>query len=49
LAAAAALRAGFLPAAGGISFVVRPLRDGITPDPLHRQAWALALGDLEVF
>jgi GNAT superfamily N-acetyltransferase len=47
-AAAAAVRAGFLPAPGGISFVVRPLRR-LVPDPVHRQAWALSLGDLEVF
>jgi GNAT superfamily N-acetyltransferase len=42
-------RAGFLPAPGGISFVVKPLRDGLDPDPSTLGAWALSLGDLEVF
>jgi GNAT superfamily N-acetyltransferase len=41
--------AGFLPAPGGISFVVKPLRDGLEPDPSTLGAWALSLGDLEVF
>ncbi len=44
-----AARAGFLPAPGGISFVVNPLRDGLTPDPSSLAAWDLSLGDLEVF
>ena len=43
------IRAGYLRAPGGISFVVRPLRDGIVPDPSALGAWALSLGDLEVF
>jgi GNAT superfamily N-acetyltransferase len=47
--AAGALRVGCLPAPGGISFVVRPLRTGLRPDPTDLGAWALALGDLEVF
>ena len=45
----AVARAGFLPAPGGISFVVKPLRDGFDPDPSTLGAWALSLGDLEVF
>ena len=44
-----AASAGFLPAPGGISFVVKPLRDGLEPDPSALGAWALSLGDLEVF
>jgi GNAT superfamily N-acetyltransferase len=48
-AGVAAARAGFLPAPGGISFVVKPLRDGLVPDPTALEAWALSLGDLEVF
>jgi GNAT superfamily N-acetyltransferase len=44
-----AAAAGFLPAPGGISFVVKPLRDGLEPDPTTLDAWALSLGDLEVF
>jgi hypothetical protein len=43
------VRAGYLRAPGGISFVVKPLRDGIVPDPSALGAWALSLGDLEVF
>ena len=46
---AGAARAGFLPAPGGISFVVNPLRDGLAPDPSSLAAWDLSLGDLEVF
>jgi GNAT superfamily N-acetyltransferase len=45
----AAARLGFLPAPGGIGFVVKPLRDGVRPDPTELRAWALSLGDLEVF
>jgi GNAT superfamily N-acetyltransferase len=44
-----ALGAGYVPAPGGISFVVKPLRDGLDPDPSTLAAWALSLGDLEVF
>jgi hypothetical protein len=44
-----AVLAGFLPAPGGISFVVKPLRDHLDPDPSTLAAWALSLGDLEVF
>jgi hypothetical protein len=44
-----AAAAGFMPAPGGISFVVKPLRDGLEPDPSTLGAWALSVGDLEVF
>jgi hypothetical protein len=29
--------------------VVKPLHDGIRPDPTGLRSWALSLGDLEVF
>ena len=48
-AAATMVRAGFLPAPGGIGFVVKPLRPAIWPDPTMLGSWALTLGDLEVF
>jgi hypothetical protein len=48
-AAAGTPAAGFLPAPGGIAFVVKPLRDGVIPDPTSLHAWDLSLGDLEVF
>jgi GNAT superfamily N-acetyltransferase len=41
--------AGYLPAPGGVTFVVRPLRDGLRPDPRAMGSWALTLGDVEVF
>ena len=47
--AAAARRSGFLPSPVGVSLVANPLVDGIRPDPTERAAWALSLGDLEVF
>jgi hypothetical protein len=47
--AATAARIRYLRAPGGIAFVVNPLRDGIAPDPTTLRAWALSLGDLEVF
>jgi GNAT superfamily N-acetyltransferase len=47
--ALAAATSGFLPAPGGVRFVVRPVGDGIRPDPTDPGAWALSLGDLEVF
>jgi GNAT superfamily N-acetyltransferase len=47
--ARAAAGAGFLPAPGGMALVVRPLRDGVRPDPTELRSWALSLGDLEVF
>jgi GNAT superfamily N-acetyltransferase len=42
-------RTGVLPAPGGISFVVKPFRDDLDPDPSTLGSWALSLGDLEVF
>jgi GNAT superfamily N-acetyltransferase len=47
--AAAALRSGFLPSPAGVRLVANPLVDGIRPDPTELAAWALSLGDLEVF
>ena len=48
-AAAAARRRGFVRAPGGMTLVVKPLRDGIRPDPTRLGSWAVSLGDLEVF
>jgi GNAT superfamily N-acetyltransferase len=45
----AARSLGFLPSGRGMKFVVRPLADGLRPDPSHLRSWALSLGDLEVF
>jgi hypothetical protein len=45
----AARLAGFLPSPAGVRLVVNPRRDGIRPDPTDLRAWALSLGDLEVF
>jgi GNAT superfamily N-acetyltransferase len=45
----AARRVGFLPAPGGVRFVVNPLDPGLAPDPTLRASWGLTLGDLEVF
>ena len=47
--ARAAVRSGFLRSPAGIGLVVNPLREGIHPDPTSLGAWALTLGDLEVF
>jgi GNAT superfamily N-acetyltransferase len=47
--ARAATRGGFLPAPAGIRLVVNPRRPDIRPDPTRVGAWALSLGDLEVF
>jgi hypothetical protein len=47
--AASALRAGFFKAPRGLTMVVNPLREGLMFDPTDPQAWALGLGDLEVF
>jgi GNAT superfamily N-acetyltransferase len=47
--ARAAGRSGFMPSPAGISLVVNPLHEGILPDPTRLGAWALSLGDLEVF
>jgi GNAT superfamily N-acetyltransferase len=44
-----ALRSGFLPTPGGLTFVVNPLRERLVPDPTDERSWALSLGDLEVF
>lgn len=48
-AARAAIRSGFLPTPGGLTFVVNALTEGLAPDPTDRRSWALSLGDLEVF
>jgi ribosomal protein S18 acetylase RimI-like enzyme len=40
---------GFLPTPAGIRLVVNPLRKDLRPAPTGRGAWALTLGDLEVF
>jgi GNAT superfamily N-acetyltransferase len=47
--ARAATRSGFLRSPAGIAMVVNPLAQGIHPDPTDLGAWALSLGDLEVF
>jgi hypothetical protein len=33
----------------GMRFIVRPIADGMTPDPREASSWSLTLGDLEVF
>jgi GNAT superfamily N-acetyltransferase len=45
----ASRRAGFVRAPAGMTLVVNPLDDSLIPDPTDRRAWALSLGDLEVF
>jgi hypothetical protein len=47
--AAAARRAGYLPSPAGILLVANPRTAGLEPDPTRLDAWALSLGDLEVF
>jgi GNAT superfamily N-acetyltransferase len=47
--ARAARRAGFLPSPAGILLVANPRTAGLSPDPTRLDAWALSLGDLEVF
>ena len=47
--ARAARRCGFLPSPAGIRLVANPRSAGIEPDPTRLDAWALSLGDLEVF
>lgn len=47
--APAIARLGFLPAPGGIGLVTKPLSGDVRPDPTDLRAWALSLGDLEVF
>lgn len=48
-AARASRTTGYLPAPGGVTFVVNPLRDDLRPDPRLLDSWALTLGDVEVF
>ena len=48
-AARASRTTGYLPAPGGVTFVVNPLRDDLRPDPRSLDSWALTLGDVEVF
>ncbi len=33
----------------GMTFVVRPVKEDVAPDPLDRASWSLQLGDLELF
>jgi GNAT superfamily N-acetyltransferase len=47
--ARAARRCGYLPSPAGIRLVANPRTAGIDPDPTRLDAWALSLGDLEVF
>ena len=47
--ARAARRCGYLPSPAGIRLVANPRTAGIEPDPTRLDAWALSLGDLEVF
>jgi GNAT superfamily N-acetyltransferase len=47
--AGAAAASGFLPSGAGIRLVVNPLAPDLGPDPRDPAAWALSLGDLEVF
>jgi GNAT superfamily N-acetyltransferase len=47
--ARAAARSGFLRSPAGITLVANPLRRDLRPDPTRLDAWALSLGDLEVF
>jgi GNAT superfamily N-acetyltransferase len=44
-----AARSGFLPTSAGIRLVANPRRVDLRPDPTDLDAWALSLGDLEVF
>jgi GNAT superfamily N-acetyltransferase len=47
--ARAAAASGFLPSPGGIRLVANPRVPDLRPDPRDLGAWALSLGDLEVF
>src|SRR5262245_10506110 len=47
--ARAAARSGFVRSPAGITLVANPLHQDIRPDPTRLDAWALSLGDLEVF
>jgi GNAT superfamily N-acetyltransferase len=42
-------RSGFVRAPGGMTLVVNTLGHDLAPDPLDLRAWALSIGDLEVF
>jgi hypothetical protein len=47
--ARAAAASGFLPSPARLSLVANPLAGDLRPDPTELGAWALSLGDLEVF
>lgn len=48
-AAGAAWRHGFIRSRFGILVFVKPLCEGLRPDPRHLASWAFSLGDLELF
>ena len=48
-AMSAARRGGFIRVPGGMTLVANPLGHQLVPDPMLRSAWALSVGDLEVF
>jgi GNAT superfamily N-acetyltransferase len=43
----AAVRGGFIRAPFGLLPTVRRLKDGVVPDPVEHEAWALTLGDFD--
>lgn len=43
----AAVRGGFIRAPFGLLATVRRLKDGVVPDPVEHEAWALTLGDFD--
>lgn len=43
-----AARHGFVAAPGQLPLLVRPLRDGMRPDPRRLEAWELSIGDREL-
>jgi GNAT superfamily N-acetyltransferase len=43
----AAVRSGFIRAPFGLLPTVRRLKDGVVPDPVAQEAWALSLGDFD--
>ena len=43
----AAVRGGFIRAPFGLLPTVRRLKDGVVPDPVAPEAWALTLGDFD--
>ncbi len=47
--ARAALSRGFIRWREGMTFVINPLREPLSPDPEQLGSWGLTLGDLEVF